>query len=142
MKCLVLGSEGQIGSALCNYLRRNKHQVIEFDIVRSSREDLRVPGAVDSYVQNADFVFFLAFDVGGSAYLKTYQYTYQFLDNNARILQVTFDALRRYNKPFIFASSQMSNMSFSTYGHLKAVGEFYTKSLNGIIVKFWNVYGI
>jgi hypothetical protein len=36
----------------------------------------------------------------------------------------------------------MSNMSYSPYGVLKNVGELYTKSLNGLIVKFWNVYGI
>tara|TARA_Y200000002_G_C22564587_1_gene613929 strand:- start:523 stop:1047 length:525 start_codon:yes stop_codon:yes gene_type:complete len=36
----------------------------------------------------------------------------------------------------------MSNMSYSPYGVMKRVGELYTKSLNGLIVKFWNVYGI
>ena len=54
----------------------------------------------------------------------------------------TFELLRETRKPFIFASSQMSNMSFSPYGLLKALGENYTRSLNGVIVKFWNVYGI
>ena len=53
-----------------------------------------------------------------------------------------FDMLKRFNKPFVFASSQMSNMSYSPYGTLKNVGEIYTKSLNGLIVKFWNVYGV
>jgi nucleoside-diphosphate-sugar epimerase len=53
-----------------------------------------------------------------------------------------FGLLKKYNKRFIFASSQMSNMSYSPYGVLKNVGELYTKSLNGLIVKFWNVYGI
>jgi len=33
-------------------------------------------------------------------------------------------------------------MSYSPYGVMKRVGELYTKSLNGVIVKFWNVYGI
>ena len=36
----------------------------------------------------------------------------------------------------------MSNMSYSPYGVLKRVGELYTRSLGGLIVKFWNVYGI
>ena len=36
----------------------------------------------------------------------------------------------------------MSNMSYSPYGVMKRVGELYTKSLNGVIVKFWNVFGI
>jgi len=53
-----------------------------------------------------------------------------------------FQYLKRYKVPFVFASSQMSNMSYSPYGVLKNVGELYTKSLNGLIVKFWNVYGI
>jgi nucleoside-diphosphate-sugar epimerase len=35
----------------------------------------------------------------------------------------------------------MSNMSYSTYGILKAIGEKYTESLGGLTVKFWNVYG-
>jgi nucleoside-diphosphate-sugar epimerase len=53
-----------------------------------------------------------------------------------------FEYLSRYKKPFVFASSQMSNMGYSPYGVLKNVGELYTKSLNGLIVKFWNVYGV
>ena len=53
-----------------------------------------------------------------------------------------FGHLADYNKPFIFASSQMSNMSYSPYGVMKRVGELYTKSLGGLIVHFWNVYGI
>jgi len=142
MKCLVLGSSGQIGSSLCTYLKKQGHQVIEFDIARTCKEDLRICGAVDKYVKEADFVFFLAFDVGGSTYLKTYQHTFQFVDNNIRLMQATFTSLKTFNKPFIFVSSQMSNMTFSSYGNLKALGEFYTKTLGGIVIKFWNVYGI
>ena len=54
----------------------------------------------------------------------------------------TFNYLSKYEKRFVFASSQMSNMTFSPYGILKNLGELYTKSLSGLIVKFWNVYGI
>jgi nucleoside-diphosphate-sugar epimerase len=54
----------------------------------------------------------------------------------------TFATLKKYNKPFIFASSQMSNMSYSSYGRAKALGESYTHILNGLVVKFWNVYGV
>ena len=53
----------------------------------------------------------------------------------------TFGFLEKYKKPFVFASSQMSNMSYSPYGVLKRVGELYTRSLKGLTVKFWNVYG-
>ena len=91
---------------------------------------------------NSDFVFFLAFDVGGSRYIKKYQHTFKFINNNTRLMANVFGYLKDYNKPFVFASSQMSNMSYSPYGVMKRVGELYTKSLKGVIVKFWNVFGI
>ena len=92
-------------------------------------------------IKRADFVHFLAFDVGGSTYLAKYQNTFDFIHNNMKLMTNTFELLREYNKPFIFASSQMSNMSFSIYG-LKAMGERYARVLGGLTVKFWNVYGI
>ena len=141
MKYLILGSSGQIGSELCEFLKKEGHEVLTFDIEDNQMQDLRIKGMVDSRVSESDFVMFLAFDVGGSRYLKKYQHTYEFIDNNARLMVHTFQALKSYRKPFIFASSQMSNMSYSPYGVAKALGESYTKSLGGIIVKFWNVYG-
>lgn len=144
MKALILGSSGQIGSALCNYLRSIGEEVIEFDIVRNEDEDLRdfKGGRLDDELKRADFVYFLAFDVGGARYLKTYQHTQDFLSNNFRIMENTFSRLRKHGNPFIFASSQMSNMVHSPYGILKLVGERYVETLGGLIVKFWNVYGI
>ena len=53
----------------------------------------------------------------------------------------TFELLKNYNKPFIFASSQMAEMGYSSYGMLKALGEKITRDLDGLVVKFWNVYG-
>jgi len=144
MKISVLGSSGQIGAYLTEYLREKGHQVFEFDIVNGKEQDMTIipNSSLDMTIQDSDFVFFLAFDVGGSRYLKKYQHTFQFIDNNARLMANTFGILKKYKKPFVFASSQMSNMSYSPYGVLKNVGELYTKSLNGLIVKFWNVYGI
>jgi nucleoside-diphosphate-sugar epimerase len=144
MKITILGSSGQIGSYLSQYLRSKEHVVIDFDKVETPNHDMTViPNQyLENAIETADFVFFLAFDVGGSRYLKKYQHTFQFIDNNARLMANAFGLLQKYNKRFIFASSQMSNMSYSPYGVLKNVGELYTKSLNGLIVKFWNVYGI
>ena len=62
--------------------------------------------------------------------------------NNISIMTNVFSLLRKYKKRFLFASSQMSNMDFSPYGTLKRLGENITNSLNGLYVKFWNVYGI
>jgi len=144
MKITVLGSSGQIGAYMSDYLRRNNHYVYEFDKVNHPSEDLTlIPNPLlEEIISDSDFVFFLAFDVGGSRYLKKYQHTFQFIDNNARLMANTFGFLKKYDKRFVFASSQMTNMSYSPYGVLKNVGELYTKSLNGLIVKFWNVYGI
>ena len=144
MKIAILGSSGQIGSYLTEYLRKKNHEVFEFDIVNGEYQDMtHIPNA---YLRNAimgsDFVFFLSFDVGGSHYLKKYQHTFKFINNNARMMVNVFGLIEQYEKPFVFASSQMSSMSYSPYGVLKRVGELYTKSLNGLIVKFWNVYGI
>jgi nucleoside-diphosphate-sugar epimerase len=144
MKITILGSSGQIGAYLTEYLRDKGHEVTEFDVVNGEDQDLtKIPNPkLQHDIRLSDFVFFLAFDVGGSRYLKKYQHTYEFINNNARILTNVFQWLEEYKTPFIFASSQMSNMSYSPYGVLKNVGELYTKSLNGLIVKFWNVYGI
>ena len=144
MRITILGSSGQIGAYLTEYLRNKGHQVTEFDKSNASWQDLTtIPNsALRSAISQSDFVFFLAFDVGGSRYLKKYQHTFNFIDNNARMLAGTFEYLNEYKTPFIFASSQMSNMSYSPYGVMKRVGELYTKSLGGLIVKFWNVYGI
>jgi nucleoside-diphosphate-sugar epimerase len=143
MKSLILGSSGQVGSALFEYLADKGCDPIPFDVVRSPDEDLRIINQkMREAIRQADFVHFLAFDVGGSTYLAKYQNTFDFIHNNMKLMANTFDLLKEYNKPFIFASSQMSNMSFSTYGLLKAMGERYAQVLGGLIVKFWNVYGI
>ena len=144
MKVTILGSAGQIGAYLSEYLKEKGHEVTDVDVVNGPQFDLRVtPNTiVEKAIQNADFVFFLAFDVGGSRYLKKYQHTFEFVNNNTRMMANTFRLLEKYKKRFIFASSQMSNMSYSPYGVMKRVGELHTTSLKGLTVKFWNVYGI
>jgi len=141
MKILVLGSDGQIGEPLTRYLRSLNNTVIEFDIFSNPITDLRISNILDNVLPTIDFVFFLAFDVGGSIYLKEYQDTYEFISNNVKIMNNTFDSLKKHGTSFIFASSQMSQMSYSSYGILKHIGEKYTNCLNGKVVKFWNVYG-
>lgn len=143
MKHLVLGSSGQIGYHLTNVLQKQGEEVIYFDIVNTPSQDLRIyyNTLLEEKIKECDYVHFLAFDIGGSLYMKKYQDTFDFISNNVKIMNNTFDLLKKYNKPFTFASSQMSNMSYSTYGILKAIGEKYTEALGGIVIKFWNVYG-
>jgi len=143
-RVLILGSSGQIGTYLTEYLRDKGYEVLEFDIVNGVHQDMTdIPNPeLHRQIMKSHFIFFLAFDVGGSHYLKKYQHTFNFIDNNARLMVNVFGLIQKYNKPFVFASSQMSNMSYSPYGVMKKVGELYTKSLGGLIVHFWNVYGI
>ena len=144
MKYLVLGSAGQLGLALCNYLSKQGHTVLTYDIASDAGQDLRVPAnpALEQLVRDSDFVFFLAWDVGGSPYLAKYQDTFEFIQNNLKIITNTFETLKNQNKPFIFASSQMANMSYSSYGLTKSIGEKITSVLGGVTVKFWNIYGV
>ena len=144
MRVTILGSSGQIGAYLTTHLREKGHQVTEFDKNNGHHQDLtQIPNLqLRDAIYNSDFVYVLAFDVGGSHYLKKYQHTFGFIDNNGRMMTNVFQYLYEFGKPFVFASSQMSNMSYSPYGVMKRVGELYTKSLNGLIVKFWNVFGI
>ncbi len=141
-KILILGSSGQIGSHLSTYLKDIGHDVVEFDILENSGNDLRLPESSEIYIADCDFVYFAAFDVGGSKYLKKYQHSFEFIDNNMRIMLNTFNLLKKYEKPFIFFSTQMVNAENSAYGLLKAIGEQYTSAINGIAVRLWNVYGV
>ena len=143
MSYLILGSSGQIGDALCEYYDNKNISIEKFDIVDNNFQDLRINSntILEDKIRSSEFVFFLAFDVGGSRYLKKYENTFDFVDNNVKIRNC-LSSVPSVNKPFIFASSQMSNMGYSPYGQLKRIGEIYTEILGGIVVKFWNVYGI
>ena len=144
MRITILGSSGQIGAYLTEYLTKKGHDVRSFDKNDGDQYDMtKIPNPdLHARISTSEFVFFLAFDVGGSRYLKKYQHTFKFIDNNTRMMANAFKYLEQYKVPFVFASSQMSSMSYSPYGVMKRVGELYTKSLGGLIVKFWNVYGI
>jgi nucleoside-diphosphate-sugar epimerase len=133
MRVLVVGSAGVIGSALAKWLRAEGHDVHGFDLADSPVQDIRIQ---PPNVKNFDFVFFLAYDIGGSKYLES-QSTY-FISNNLRIMLNMFSVLEGI--PFIFASSQMQNMD-NPYGTLKRIGEHYTRLLGGVSARFWNVYG-
>jgi nucleoside-diphosphate-sugar epimerase len=142
---VVLGSSGQIGRYLLNALRSSGYNALEFDLERGAAEDLRVQDnpKLHALLQEADYVFFLAFDVGGSVYLENYQATRTFLSNNMLLMENTFSLLDKYSVNFLFASSQMSNMTHSNYGLLKLIGEKIADTIpNGKTVHFWNVYGI
>jgi nucleoside-diphosphate-sugar epimerase len=142
MKFLILGSEGVVGKALCKFFTLQNIEYIPWDIKLGNEYDLRDPSNNEklmSCMESVDFVMFMSFDVGGSKYLVGQKI--DFINNNLMIMVNTFKALEKTGKPFIFASSQMSNMHYCSYGTCKKIGEHYTEHLNGISVQFWNVYG-
>jgi nucleoside-diphosphate-sugar epimerase len=134
-KVLVLGSEGVIGKALVSLLTLRGYSVTRWDITLNKDHDLRT---FEPPTEEYDFIYFLAYDIGGSKYLGTQKL--DFINNNVMIMYNTFKSLEKSKKPFIFASSQMQNMDCA-YGTLKKLGEHYTENLGAISVRFWNVYG-
>jgi nucleoside-diphosphate-sugar epimerase len=136
---LILGSSGTIGNNLKLFLKKKSFQIIEYDILNTSSQDLRNTENLlyfNKCLDDCDYVFFLAYDVGGSKYLNSI-INKDYLNDNIKIMMNVFNNLK--NKPFIFASTQMQNM-YNDYGSLKRIGEMYTNHLNGINVRFWNVY--
>lgn len=144
MKILVLGSEGQIGKPTCEYLKELGHDVIHHDIVNDHLyQDLRheYSRTFEEHMRQCDFVYYFASDVGGAKYLEAHEHTFRFISDNMRIMINVFSMLKRFNKPFIFTSSQMSELGHSSYGILKKLGETMTNDLGGLVVRLWNVYG-
>lgn len=142
MKILVLGSEGQIGKPTCEYLKSQGHEVIRYDIKMGREYDLAQPRDIFyEIMSDCDFVYYFASNVGGAKYLEKYQDTREFITDNMMIMTETFTALDYTKKPFIFTSSQMAELQYSTYGQLKLLGEKMTNDIGGLVVRLWNVYG-
>lgn len=135
-KNLVLGGSGTIGAPLCKYLNSKGEDVINLDIKEGF--DLRYH-SLDEF-KDVDFVWFLAWEVGGAKYLLNDDYQLQIVKNNTLICANVFGFLEKYKPPFIFTSTQMAAVD-NNYGITKILGEAWTNLLRGKIVKFWNVYG-
>lgn len=144
MKFLVLGSEGVVGKSFCDFIEnQTEHSCIHWDLKIGPHHDLRDTNNLPELkkcMELSDFVMFLACDVGGSKYLNTVQ-NVTFINNNLSIMINTFNTLLDTKKPFIFTSSQMSNMHHCSYGTCKKIGEHYCSSIGGIVVQLWNTYG-
>lgn len=143
LRYLVLGSSGFIGNNLCNFLRSQNCIVSEFDIKNNEDEDLRITNnsKLRKAIESSDFVFFLAFDVGGSKFLQNCSQDKTFLTNNTKLIGSTFEMLAEYEKKFIFISSYLTKNLDHNYGLLKFLGEQFTHSLNGLVIRLYNIYG-
>ena len=134
-KNLVLGGSGAIGSHLCEHLIKAGEEVINLDLKVGF--DLRSESLDD--FKGVDYVWFLAWDVGGAKFLTDKQNYISIIRNNTLICNNVFNFLEKYNKPFLFTSSQLAERD-NVYGITKLLGEAWAKALGGKIVKFWNVY--
>jgi nucleoside-diphosphate-sugar epimerase len=143
-KFLVLGSSGMIGRNLCNLLKSKNLTVLEYDIKNSLNEDLRKSenDELTDLINSCDFVFFLAFDIGGAKYLRNSNKEFSFLANNTKIICNTFEKLKLSGRKFVFVSSYLSYFTNHSYGLLKFLGEHFAESLGGMVVRLYNVYGL
>lgn len=136
---LVLGSEGLVCKAFCKYLTSKNIKYIEWDLKLGEHYDLRCDknmSLLQEKVDESDYILFAAYDVGGAKFLTSSET--DSLTNNLKLMANTFSTLK--NKKFIFISSQMVSLTNNPYGASKRIGEIYTRMLNGLIIRLWNVY--
>lgn len=137
-KSLVLGSEGLIGRHLCDYLTKQNENFVGIDIKNSEHQDLRTK-KLNLY--DITHVYFLAWNVGGAKYLYREDTQISQTKWNTQLLYNVMMQLEKSSARFIFISSQLSDDNTMSYGIIKRMGELWARSLNGIVVRLWNVYG-
>lgn len=175
-KCLVTGGKGFIGSHLVNYLKDKGHWVRSIDLRRKSylktqedeffKRDLRFLDIAEKAVENVDWVFNLAANMGGIGYIT--EYNAPIMEDNALINMNMGHALAIETSRIFFSSSacvynrglQQSPLSVplkesdaipaypdSAYGWEKLFAEQLYKSyqhdyhLDIRIGRFHNIYG-
>ena len=139
---LVLGGDGLIGNVLYEKLISIGEEAVSLDL--RSGFDLRCEDL--ERLQNYDFVWFLAWDVGGSKYIGRKETQHEILLNNTIICEKVFDFIYKSRTDFMFVSSQLAALEYRfaftpSYSITKKLGEVWTKELGGKIVRLWNVYG-
>lgn len=135
---LVLGGSGLVGAPLCQYLRSIGEEVINIDYHNGEQFDLKTMD-LEPYAK-VDYVWFLAWDVGGAKYLTNEKNLLNIMRNNSELCVKVFKFLEAHQLPFMFTSTQLANVD-NVYGLTKIMGEQWTQLLGGKIVRFWNVYG-
>ena len=137
MRILVLGSAGFIGKPFCEHLRAQGEEVVEWDIRSKEWQDAR-DGQLNSHL--VDYVYFLAWDVGGSKYLENHENDSRQLEWNTALMFNVFTSLKVSKTPFTFISSSLAGTD-TPYGVSKRMGEMWTHALGGSVVRLYNVYG-
>jgi nucleoside-diphosphate-sugar epimerase len=79
--------------------------------------------------------------VGGAKYLYRDDVQFRQLDWNLRLMLNIMPQLRGSGVPFLFVSSQLAEEHDTVYGVTKRLGEVWTRLIEGVRVRLWNVYG-
>jgi len=132
MRVLVTGANGFVGKNLCVSL--SEHEVYQYDIDSD-------PILLDTYCQNADFVFHLA-----GANRPTDQK--EFMETNFGFTSTLLETLRRYGNacPIVLSSSTQAALD-NPYGLSKRAGEDLLRTYGEetgasvIIYRFPNLFG-
>lgn len=130
MKVLVTGAKGFIGKHVSILLKRNNHEVFEYDI-DSTDEELR------DYIFNSDFIIHLA---GINRPLTTEE----FYNGNTNFTKKLADLVKKIkpSSPIIMSSSIQASLD-NDYGKSKKMGEDYlfSSGLTVYIYRLANVFG-
>ncbi|MCQ2776247.1 MAG: NAD-dependent epimerase/dehydratase family protein [Bacilli bacterium] len=130
MKILVTGAKGFIGKHTCLFLKRNHHDVFEYD-TDSTLDELK------EYIKSADFVVHLA----GINRPLTIE---EFYNGNANFTKQVVDLIKELNPnaPIIMSSSIQAALD-NDYGKSKKMGEDYilTSGLKAYVFRLANAFG-
>lgn len=136
MRELVLGGDGLIGSTLVRALSDLGNDVTSLDL--KSGCDLR--HIDDQPFQEADRVWFLAWDTGGARYIEAVDRQHEQYKHNCELTLHILDTLSRIKKPFLFVSSQLAGLP-TAYGTTKLMAASWSLQLGGKVARLWNTYG-
>ena len=135
---MVIGGDGYVGRPFCKFLASRGYRVTTFDLKLDPAMDAR---NFKFDFSEFDYVYILAWDVGGSKYLYQRDAQFRQLDWNVKLLSNLLPQLSEGGVPFLFVSSQLAEEIDTVYGVTKRLGEVWTGLIGGGNVRLWNVYG-
>lgn len=131
MKILVTGAKGFIGKHTVLSLKKNGHEIFEYDVDSK-------PSDLDDYIAKCEFIIHLA---GINRPLTTQE----FYDGNSNFTKLLVDkiiAYKRNDVPVIMSSSIQASLD-NDYGKSKKMGEdfLFSSGLKVFVFRLANVFG-
>lgn len=131
MNVLVTGAKGFIGKHTCLSLKRNGHNVFEYDMDSN-------PGDLEEYIRKCDFIIHLA----GINRPLTVE---EFYNGNANFTKHMVDLIRKFKRvdvPVVMSSSIQASLD-NDYGKSKKMGEdfLFNSGLKVYVFRLANAFG-